>query len=250
MQEDERAARRDFRSVIVAWREGRVLVADDLRVVVHMHRNRKIVVRIEDDGHAFFGNRVDLFFGHVVVFAFGGLFDRADFGDGCGVFAGRSVEDGRFGGIDVDAGIVHAERPQGRYDMFDGRYAVAARFDGGAARGVDHIVAQRGDDRLAFEIRATEYDTRIGIGWPDGHVDLCSRVQSFAGKRDGRADRLLVGSRHDSISNSLISVGCGRAVRGDWRRRPDFISRKDRKNRQKKLFLLKFATEYDGKSAG
>ena len=38
--------------------------------------------------------------------------------------------------------------------------------------------------------------------------------------------------------------------RGDWRRRPDFISRKDRKNRQKKLFLLKFATEYDGKSAG
>ena len=55
VQEDERAAGRDFLGVVVTRVEGGVLVADDLRVVVHVHRDRKLVVGIEDDGHAFSG---------------------------------------------------------------------------------------------------------------------------------------------------------------------------------------------------
>lgn len=73
MQEDERAAGRDFLGVVVTRVEGGVLVADDLRVVVHVHRDRKLVVGIEDDGHALLGDRVDHLFGHVVEFAFGVL---------------------------------------------------------------------------------------------------------------------------------------------------------------------------------
>ena len=59
VQEDERAARGDLRGVVVARLERRVLVADHLRVVVHMDRDGEFVVGVEDDRRALFGNRVD-----------------------------------------------------------------------------------------------------------------------------------------------------------------------------------------------
>lgn len=79
MQEDEGAAGRDFRGVVVFGIEGRVLVADHLGVVVHVQRYGEFVVGVKDDGHAFFRNRIDHFFGDVVVGAFGFLGLQAGF---------------------------------------------------------------------------------------------------------------------------------------------------------------------------
>ncbi len=55
VEEDERAARRDFRCVVVAGLEGGILVADDLGIVIDVQRNGKLVVGVEDDGHALSG---------------------------------------------------------------------------------------------------------------------------------------------------------------------------------------------------
>ena len=182
VQEDERAAGRDFLGVVVTRVEGGVLVADDLRVVVHVHRDRKLVVGIEDDGHALLGDRVDHLFGHVVEFAFGVLVGDARFGDGLGIGAGRTVHDGGLGGVDVDHGVVHAQRPERRHDVFDGAYAVAAALDGRAARSVYDVVAECGDYGLPFEVGAAEYDPRVDFGGIDGHGYLDARVEALAGE--------------------------------------------------------------------
>ena len=193
VEEDERAARRDFRCVVVAGLEGGILVADDLGIVIDVQRNGKLVVGVEDDGHALFGDGVDHLLGDVVIGALGLLLDDARADDGFGVLAGRTVHDGGFGTVDVDQCIVHAERPERRHDVFDGADAVAAGLDGGAARSVGHVIAQSGNYGLSLEVDATESDTRIGVGRADGHGYFDARVQPFARKANGRLERLLFG---------------------------------------------------------
>ena len=126
VQEDERAAGRNFPGEVVAGVEGGVLVADDLRIVVHVHRDGEFVVGVEDDRHALLGDRVDHLFGHVVELPLGVLVRQSGFGDGPGVFAGRAVHDGGLGGVDDDHGVIRAECPERRHDVFDGVYAVSA----------------------------------------------------------------------------------------------------------------------------
>ena len=106
-----------------------------------MQRYGEFVVGVKDDGHAFFRNRIDHFFGDVVVGAFGFLGLQAGFDDRFRIFFGRTVHDRSFTGIDIDRGVVHAQGPEGRHDMFDGRNACAILFDGRAPRGIRDIVA-------------------------------------------------------------------------------------------------------------
>ena len=88
-------------------------------------------------------------------------------------------------------GVVHAQRPECRDDMFDRADAVAVLLDGRAARSVGHVVAQRRNHGAAFDVGAAEYDARVGRsriyrhGYPD------ARVQSLAGERHGVFDGLL-----------------------------------------------------------
>ena len=171
VQEDEGAAGGDFSREVVTGIEGGVLVADDFRVVVDVERYGEFVVGEEDDGHALLGNGVDHLLGHLEVFAFRLLLFEARLDDGPGIFAGRTVHDGGFGSVDIDDGVVHAQRPEGRHDVFDGADAVAGMLDGRAARGVYDIVAERRNFRAAFEVDAPEDDAAVGLGGTDGHVD-------------------------------------------------------------------------------
>ena len=191
VQEDERAARGDFVGEVVAGVEGGVLVADHLRVVVHVQRDGEFVVGVEDDRHALFGDRVDHLFGHVVELALGLLVGDADFGDGLGIGAGRTVHDRGFARVDVDYGVVHAQRPERRHDMFDRAYAVTAGFDGRTARSVYDVVAQGGNYGLSLDVRAAEYDSGVRIGGVHGHGHFDTRMEALAGERDRGLQRLL-----------------------------------------------------------
>ena len=142
-----------------------------------------------------FSGIVDHLFGHVVERAFGVLVRQSRFGDGPGVFAGRSVEDRGFGGVDIYDGVVHAQRPECRHDVLDGRDAVSAGFDGRAARGIDDMVAQGGDYGLPFDVGAAEHDAGAGFGGIDGHGYFHARMKALARERDRGFQRLLFG-RH------------------------------------------------------
>ena len=193
VQEDERAAGCDLLGVVVAGNERGVLVADDLRVVVDVYRDGELVVGVEDDGHALFGDGVDHLLGDVVERTFGLLVDQAGFGDGLGVGCGRSVENGGLFGVDVDHGVVDAQCPEGRHDVFDGMDAVSAEFDGRAARGVDHVVAQCRDYGLALDVGPSEDDAGIGLGGVDGHVHMNARMETLARERNRSFQGLLFG---------------------------------------------------------
>ena len=178
MQEDEGAAGRDFRGVVVFGIEGRVLVADHLGVVVHVQRYGEFVVGVKDDGHAFFRNRIDHFFGDVVVGAFGFLGLQAGFDDRFRIFFGRTVHDRGFAGIDVDRGVVHAQGPEGRHDMFDGRNACAILFDGRTPRGIRDIVAQGRNFGFAFQVDAAENDAAVLRGGMYRHRHFDAGVEA------------------------------------------------------------------------
>ena len=191
VQEDERPARGDLRGVVVVGKEGGVLVADDLRVVVDVHRGGELLVGIEDDRNALVGNRVDHLFGHLVVFAVGVLFDEARGDDLFGVFARRTVHDRGFGGVDVDQRVVDAERPERRHDVFYRGYLHAVGLDGRPARSVGHIIAQRRDERGSLHVDATENDAVVHTGGIDRHGHLDTRVQSLTRKGDRAFQGLL-----------------------------------------------------------
>ena len=156
-----------------------------------MDRDGEFVVGVEDDRRALFGNRVDHLLGHVIVVALGILIHEPRFGDGAGVFAGRTVEDRGLRGVDVDQGVVHAEGPEGRHNVLDGADTVAAGFDRRAARGVHHVVAKCRDLRLSFDIGAAEYDAPAGFCGMDRHRHLHARMQSLSRERDRGLQRLL-----------------------------------------------------------
>ena len=75
--------------------------------------------------------------------------------------------------------------------MFDGAYAVAARFDGRAARSVYDVVAECGDYGLPFDVGAAEYDSGVRIGGVHGHGHFDTRMEALAGERDRGLQRLL-----------------------------------------------------------
>ena len=191
VQEDERPARSDLRGVVVVGKEGGVLVADDLRVVVDVHRGGELLVGIEDDRNALVGNRVDHLFGHLVVFAVGVLLDEARGDDLFGVFARRTVHDRGFGCVDVDQRVVDAERPERRHDVFYRGYLHAVGLDGRPARSVGHIIAQRRDERGSLHVDATENDAVVHTGGIDRHGHLDTRVQSLTRKGDRAFQGLL-----------------------------------------------------------
>ena len=147
-----------------------------------MHRDGEFVVGVEDDRHALLGDRVDHLFGHVVELPLGVLIRQSGLGEGPGVFAGRAVHDGGLGGVDVDHGVIHAEGPERRHDVLDGVHAVAAGFDGRAARSVYDVVAQGGNYGLSFEVGAAEYDSGSGLGGIHGHGNFDARMQALSRK--------------------------------------------------------------------
>ena len=178
VQEDKGAAGGDLRGVIVFGVECRILVADHLGVVVHVQRYGKFVVGVKDDGHAFFRNRIDHFFGDVVVGAFGFLMLQAGFDDCFRIFFGRTVHDRSFTGIDIDRGVVHAQGPEGRHDMFDGRNACAILFDGRTPRGIRDIVAQGRNFGFAFQVDAAENDAAVLRGGMYRHRHFDAGVEA------------------------------------------------------------------------
>ena len=128
------------------------------------------------------------------------------------------VEDRGFGGVDVYDGVVHAQRPERRHDVFDGRDAVAAGFDGRAARGVHDMVAQGGDYGLSLDVGAAEYDAGAGIGGIDGHGYFHARMKALSRERNRSLQRLLFGrhkrsflyiSRKDNTSRAQYQIYSG-----------------------------------------
>ncbi len=59
-------------------------------------------------------------------------------------------------------------------------HAVAAGFDGRAARSVYDVVAQGGNYGLSFEVGAAEYDSGSGLGGIHGHGNFDARMQALS----------------------------------------------------------------------
>ena len=114
----------------------------------------------------------------MVVGAFGFLGLQAGFDDRFRIFFGRTVHDRGFAGIDVDRGVVHAQGPEGRHDMFDGRNACAILFDGRTPRGIRDIVAQGRNFGFAFQVDAAENDAAVLRGGMYRHRHFDAGVEA------------------------------------------------------------------------
>ena len=147
VQEDEGAAGGYLLCVVVEGVQRGILVADDLRVVVYVHRYGELVIGIYDYSDALVGDRIDLLLGHLVIFAVGLLLDQTHLEDLLCIFACRAVHDGHLGGVDVDHCVVDTHRPQGREDMLYGADTCGALFYRSSARCVGDIFAQGGNRR-------------------------------------------------------------------------------------------------------
>lgn len=90
-----------------------------------------------------------------------GLGAQARLVDHAGKLPRAAVGDGRFIGVQLDDGVVHAEAGEGGEDVLDGVNLGVGLAERGRAVGLDDVLDAGLDLGLALEVHAAETDARI-----------------------------------------------------------------------------------------
>jgi hypothetical protein len=120
------------------------------------------------------------------------LRDDARAADQFYVFAGTAIGDGRFIGIDLDNGIVHAQAGEGGKDMLDGLNFDVAPGERGRTIRFRNVFDARFNFRFVIKIDAAEADAGIGRGREERHVHPVAAMQADARITDRAAQGLLL----------------------------------------------------------
>ena len=201
VQEGEGTAGSYLLRVVLLLGEGGVLVSHHARMVVHMDRYAEFAVGIDDYRRILFGVVEFYRFAYLVILPFGLLFFEAGLRQGGGEIFCRAIHYRCLGGVNLHDGIVDAQRPEGRHDVFDGAHLCSAFLYGRTPRRIGDVIGQGGYFGAPFEVGAAEYDAAACGGGVDGHVRFHARMESFAAECYRSFQRLLV------ISHKVLSIG-------------------------------------------
>ncbi len=129
---------------------------------------------------------------HGVTFARLALGHEARFVHHAAILARAAVGNGRFVGVELDDGVVHAAAGEGGQHVFDGLHFDRAVGERGRAVGFGHVFQPGRDFGLPFEIDPPEPDAAAGGRREELHVHPVPAVQADAGKADWAAKSLLL----------------------------------------------------------
>ena len=130
-------------------------------LVVYQYIYRVALVGIKGQFHTrgFVFERELFLGGEVDALCF--LFDEPDLGKLQYIFAGTAVKDRHFWTAKVHLRIVYPHGPERRHQMFEGADACLALYDGGAPRGVEHVLGEGVYHGRSFEVVAYEDNPSI-----------------------------------------------------------------------------------------
>ena len=174
----ERAGRGDLRLVGLGVDVDREVLRVDAAVVGGSAGDAQAVEGQGDDGAAAFVDR-DRVREHERL-AHGVLFDDAALVDERGEGAGGTVDDGRFGGVELDDRVVHGHAAEGGEDVLDGVQLDGIGRDGRLTLEFGDHLRDRTDLRLAEKVDAPEDQAGIGRAGLQGQGDVLTGVQGFA----------------------------------------------------------------------
>ena len=174
----ERAGRSDLRFVGLGIDVDCQVLRVDAAIIGRGARDAKAVERQGDDGATAFVDRDRV--RERERLALGVLFDDSALVDERREGASRAIDDWRFGGVDLDDGVVHGHAAEGREYVLDGVQLDGVGRDGRLTLQFGDHLGHRADLRLAEEVDTTEDQAGVGGTRFKGQGDFLTSVESLA----------------------------------------------------------------------